>query len=114
MTAAYASVQALLAQGSEYVPDAHALRELYSFGKAQATIMPSISSPAIGYQSRMHLLPSTERVRYGRSGIDTGLQSKLGDDLLGLKKIGGNINYGSNFGYLVSQREAEIVSRYRQ
>ena len=112
--APYKSPQEIMSQGSEYVVEAHALRELYHLGKTQSMIMPSVSSPAIGYQSRVHLLPSTDRVSYGRSGIDTGLQSKLGDDVLGVKKSSGNVNYGSNFGYLASPREAERASMYRQ
>lgn len=113
MTSAY--VQQILAQGSEYLPEAHALRELYHLGKTQVMIMPSVSSPAIGYQSRMHLLPSTDRISYGRSDLNnSGLQSKLADDFLGLKKTNGNISYGSNFGYLVSPKEVERASMYRQ
>jgi len=81
-------------------------------GKAQALEMPSVSSPSIGYQSRVHLLPSMERIGYGRLGMEVGLQSKLGDDILGLKKP--NINYGSSFGYLAAPREVERVKGYRQ
>lgn len=110
MTSAY--VQSVLAQGSEYLPEAHALRELYHLGKTQSMIMPSVSSPAIGYQSRIHLLPSMERTGYGKSGIDTGLQSKLGDDLLGIKT--NSVNYGSSFGYLAAPREVERVNAYLQ
>lgn len=109
----YLTPHEILAKGSEYLPEAHALRELYALGKTQSMILPSVSSPAIGYQSRMHLLPSMDRVSYGRSGLDTGLQSKLGENLPGLK-TNGNTKYGSNFGYLVSPREVERASMYRQ
>ena len=108
----YMSPHEIIAKGSEYVVEAHALRELYHLGKTQSMVMPSVSSPAIGYQSRAHLLPSTERVGYGRSGMNVGLQSKLGDDLLGPKNP--TISYGSGLGYLVSPREAERASMYRQ
>ncbi len=115
MTAAYASVQALLAQGSEYFPDAQAGRDLYFLGKAQATILPSISSPAIGYQSRMHLLPSTDRVGYGRLGVEKGLQDKLSEDIPWLmKRKEQRDRYGSHFGYLVPQREIEKANQYLQ
>ena len=112
MQPSYMSPHEFLGKGSEYVVEAHALRELYHLGKTQSMIMPSVSSPAIGYQSRMHLLPSTSRVSYGRSDVNSGLQSKLGDDLLGLQKP--NVNYGSSFGYLAAPREVERASLYRQ
>ena len=108
----YMSPHEILAKGSEYLPEAHALRELYAQGKTQSMILPSVSSPSIGYQSRIHLLPSTDRIGYGRLDVNSGLQSKLGDDLLGLQKP--NVNYGSNFGYLAAPREVERASMYRQ
>jgi len=113
MNAAYSSVQALLAQGSEYLPDAHALRELYFVSKAQAISMPTISSPSIGYQSRVHLLPSMELRGYGRSGLDTGLQSRLSDDILEIKKRNERVNYVFNYGYLAAPREVERLNAYR-
>ncbi len=65
----------VLAQMQEYLPDAQCSRDLYFWRKEQATITPTLFSPAALYFDRINLFPSVD----GKASYNpSSLEQKLG------------------------------------